>query len=623
MRVFPIALQATLLILSSIKQASGKPRDDLGEWGDVFDMELIAIHAMLLPDAQVLLYGTDDRGKQGGDVYYEVWDPRSGQHERQGNHNKLKHSTDVNTFCTTSSLDVKTGNYVLMGGDNGKNRGIKEVLEFNTQTLKIRKHPKGRMVHPRWYATSIGLPSGEVFVVGGRSDSKAGSAICELWSPDDGFRELSGTEVPAIKQGKGGSWWYPVTYVNSSGDIVVIIANGDDTDIYRIEVDGRGSIEKVGEKPFDMDELSPAIMFEVDKLMLIATNGDLWIADISDSRDIGFTKKNNIGSGRTNAATNMLPDGRVIITGGSETKEDNGNHLDKASKYVQIWDPKANTVYKGPKEDIERLYHSSGLILPDGTVYEGGGGAPGPLKNLNGNIYKPGYLFDPDTGREAARPVILRWSQDLDAGESYTITVDDAYSVDQVTMTKPGSMTHARNCDHRLLDLDFDVKSRTTIEVHTPNKNIMIPGLWMVNTISDGVPSEGRLMGVSMAKMPHLYVPEDIDLPSTGESSQVEQPQDQPAETETETNPSSWFTETESSPLDDVDLLPLNLAGNNGEPESAFPLGQCGGDCDGDEDCEPGTYCFDDPDSSSVPGCEGERAQSSNGYNDYCTAYYA
>jgi hypothetical protein len=34
-----------------------------------------------------------------------------------------------------------------------------------------------------------------------------------------------------------------------------------------------------------------------------------------------------------------------------------------------------------------RLYHSTALLLPDGSVLTAGGGAPGPVKNLNAEIY--------------------------------------------------------------------------------------------------------------------------------------------------------------------------------------------------------------------------------------------
>jgi len=42
-----------------------------GEWGDLFSHKVIPIHAMLLPDGQVLMYGTDNNGKQGGAVSWK------------------------------------------------------------------------------------------------------------------------------------------------------------------------------------------------------------------------------------------------------------------------------------------------------------------------------------------------------------------------------------------------------------------------------------------------------------------------------------------------------------------------------------------------------------------------
>ena len=32
--------------------------------------------------------------------------------------------------------------------------------------------------------------------------------------------------------------------------------------------------------------------------------------------------------------------------------------------------------------------------------------------------------------------------------------------------------------------------------------------------------------------------------------------------------------------------IPLEFAGDNGSPSSAFPLGECQGDCDDDDDCQ-------------------------------------
>jgi len=64
-----------------------------GEWGDLYDMKLIPIHAILLPDGNVLSYGTDNAGKQGGGLYYQIWNPAKGTTKRA--HKLLEHSTGV------------------------------------------------------------------------------------------------------------------------------------------------------------------------------------------------------------------------------------------------------------------------------------------------------------------------------------------------------------------------------------------------------------------------------------------------------------------------------------------------------------------------------------------------
>ena len=49
----------------------------------------------------------------------------------------------------------------------------------------------------------------------------------------------------------------------------------------------------------------------------------------------------------------------------------------------------------------------------------------------------------------------------------------------------------------------------------------------------------------------------------------------------------------------------LVIAGDNGKPSSAFPLGECQGDCDSDDDCAPGLICLQRHKTETVPGCTG------------------
>lgn len=484
--------------------------DEDGDWGNVFDMKVIPIHAIMLNDGQILAYGTDNKGHQGAERYYEIWDTRNNKHTVSSNHGLYRQSTKVDIFCSTVSMDVTTGNILIMGGDDGDNNGVKDAFEFNSRTHEIRKHPRGDMNYARWYGSSVNLPDGHIFVIGGESGKrKVQSPIPEIWTPGDGFRPLWGAEVDAIGTSRAKfytkAWYYPHTYVNSNGDVIVVIGKGRETDVYRIGVDGNGSIRKIGTKPFDSHMLGPSIMYDIDQVLFLDNSGYLWNADISNSNLPRFSRRASIGKPRTNGAMAILPDGRVAISGGCSELDKQGEDLKSANYHIQIWDPRTNKVYDGPKQKEARLYHSTSLILPDSTVVSMGGGAPGPVRNRNGQIYTPGYLVDPETGSPATRPLIVSCPKNARAGTIIYIEVDNGTvdDIQRVTATKSGSMTHARNNDARFVELAFRATPGTlAVAVSLPNKNIMIPGLWNINLIDmDGVPSMASLIGINMVDL--------------------------------------------------------------------------------------------------------------------------
>ena len=76
----------------------------------------------------------------------------------------------------------------------------------------------------------------------------------------------------------------------------------------------------------------------------------------------------------------------------------------------------------------------------------------------------------------------------------------------------------------------------------------------------------------------------------------------------------------DGTPIDGEDYcikaqpLELHRMGNNGSPSANFPLQNCQGDCDNDNECAPGLKCYQRSGVEPVPGCAGA------GYsgNDYC-----
>lgn len=63
-----------------------------------------------------------------------------------------------------------------------------------------------------------------------------------------------------------------------------------------------------------------------------------------------------------------------------------------------------------------------------------------------------------------------------------------------------------------------------------------------------------------------------------------------------------------------LEALPLTYIGNDGNPSSGFPLAECQGDCDHDDDCTGDLVCFQRSNSEPVPGCDGN----DNGGRDFC-----
>ena len=92
----------------------------------------------------------------------------------------------------------------------------------------------------------------------------------------------------------------------------------------------------------------------------------------------------NIERGKLNSV--LLPDGRVAILGGWENPPDGGP--------IEIFDPEDPTAgfQLGPSMKYARGYHSSAILLPDGSLVMGGdpGGASTPNER-----YLPSYFFKP------------------------------------------------------------------------------------------------------------------------------------------------------------------------------------------------------------------------------------
>jgi hypothetical protein len=132
---------------------------------------------------------------------------------------------------------------------------------------------------------------------------------------------------------------------------------------------------------------------------------------------------------------------------------------------------------------IQRTYHSTAVLLPDGRVISSGSDN-GAFTEMTYEIYSPPYLFN------GAQPVIQSAPTSLTYGSTFSITTSNASSITGVALVHPGATTHADDFDQRYVPLSFTVGSGTITATAPANGSLAPPGYYMLVIVnSSGVPS--------------------------------------------------------------------------------------------------------------------------------------
>jgi hypothetical protein len=200
----------------------------------------------------------------------------------------------------------------------------------------------------------------------------------------------------------------------------------------------------------------------------------------------------------------LLPDGTVLVVNGGMTSN---IPSDKPVMEAEIchfgvraftgfhvrWDPMAPMT-------VERLYHSTALLLPDGRVLTAGtdrqwNSPKYDWAHTASEVFSPPYLF------RGPRPTI-GWSPDVAYyGTTFDVETDEAKDIKSAVLIRNGSCTHSFNSDQRFVELDWEpirVRSGATprLELQAPPNEFIAPqGYYMLFLVSKrGVPSEAKFI---------------------------------------------------------------------------------------------------------------------------------
>jgi len=168
--------------------------------------------------------------------------------------------------------------------------------------------------------------------------------------------------------------------------------------------------------------------------------------------------------------------------------------------------------------NIPRMYHSTALLLPDGSVMIAGSN-PNPDVNTATTYpttYTAEYLYPPYMGAKV-RPAPQNIPTTLSYGgkafditippSSYTGNANDAAGNTTIWLIRQGFTTHAMNMGQRSMQLNntYTVQSDGTIIVHTaqppPNPNLFQPGPGFLFVTIGGVPSNGSFVTVGSGQI--------------------------------------------------------------------------------------------------------------------------
>lgn len=487
---FTAALRATALCATLACAAAVAAPDTYfrGAFSPVVNWPLIPMHAVLLPDGRVMTYGSDGKGNQTAQFSYDVWNPALGT--GAASHLTLPNTTGTDTFCSGQVVLPASGAVLLTGGDrtiNGvRNYSVNDVnlFDWRTNSLYSAQQP---MSFLRWYPTVLTLANGSVLVLGGRIDPNTPAPTPEVYTPGVGWRTLG--QVSSDDAYGARNWSYPKAWLAPNGKVFISTIWGG---TYYLAADANGGSGALERTPLNLpvgDDYLPSVMYAPGKVLMLRKNNAARVIDLNGSAP-RMTTVPGVGQDRYHGSATVLADGRVLVSGGSFVS----NVAWGVAYKARIWNPANNGWTDSPNMARMRLYHSVSLLLPDGRVLLGGGGAPGPQTNLNAEIYTPPYLYNQTTaGTLATRPVITEAPATAAHGSSIQVRTNAGIS--RMTLVRTGSATHTVDFDQRFMPLTF-TGSGNTYSVSLPaSPNVAPPGYYMLFAFNaQGVPSVARIL---------------------------------------------------------------------------------------------------------------------------------
>jgi len=351
----------------------------------------------------------------------------------------------------------------------------------------------------RWYPTAVTLADGSVLVASGTDQARNLNTALQIWKNDAWTKITDFNLIPL----------YPRMHLAPDGR--VFLSGPSKARKTQLLDTTTGQWQVVGDSFQGEDrEYGNSVMFDVGKVIIIG--GGIPPQKTAEMIDLTqpapqWVPAGEMSIGRRHQNATLLPDGTVLVTGGTSGKQGPNNGFNDLTAPVfkaELWIPPSNgaggTFLPMASESVPRLYHSTAVLLPDARVLSAGGGEYRPDNvadndpkdsQRNAQLFSPPYLF------RGTRPDVTSAPAEVTYGQAFDVGTSDPAAVGQVNWIRLPSVTHAFNQNQRINFLKFTSDGGKLTATAPSEAKLCPPGHYMLFVLNkDKVPSVAKIIRI-------------------------------------------------------------------------------------------------------------------------------
>jgi hypothetical protein len=393
--------------------------------------------------------------------------------------------------------ELPDGRVMVIGGYGGLSTGNIGIVDTNIFDPATNTWTRVADMHyPRWYPDLTELGDGRfVAISGNTTDESHWADTPEVFDPSTGqWTALTGVSTSQVHEAE-----YPFSYLLPNGNVFTIGPSEDKS--FQLNVNAK-TWTQVGGSSGVVNGSS--VMYLPGKILYSGGAADLNPSTPANATTatIDLTSATPtwhqtapMAHARMYHTLTMLADGTVLAVGGEPTSGQTGpSEVSGGILPSEIWNPSTQTWSPAAATGTTRGYHSTAVLMPDGTVLVGGSGHanPGYAAQTTSQVYSPPYLS------KGARPTIGSAPGSVSYGSGFNVTMGDSSTVSAVNLVSLGSDTHQSDMDQHFVPLSF-TQTGNTLTIQPPsNGNYAPPGHYMLFILNaSGVPAIAPIIAVT------------------------------------------------------------------------------------------------------------------------------